>query len=273
MLIRYLTFSSSGLLVVLTLFAGIQPSQASPRPSAPPPNAPYEIEGNAKGYDLGTWYEPPSDARDKSAARRPTAEDAPASAECPVRDPISGQCLFAAGSVGGGAATPVGLALEARGRLTVPVPVPQMRPMIKFKDGTSGGLTGMPMWLWTDPARWAPAPPMTLRVQAGPVWAAVAAAPVRQTWEFGDGGTLTCLTPGTPLTNPARGLDGSPDCGHKYRKSSKDGRRGAFTVTVRVIWAVTWTGSDGNGGTLAPLVVEASVPYIVRQARAELVRP
>ena len=157
--------------------------------------------------------------------------------------------------------------------MVLPVPAPSLRPLLRF-GGQNGGVTGAPIWLWTDPSHWSPGGiPLTRRVQAGPVWATVSAAAVRMVWLPGDGSVVTCLTSGTPLTDPSRGLSGSPNCGYTYRRTSADQTGGRYRVTISVTWAVTWVGSDGTGGALAPLTVATTFPYTVRQARAQLVSP
>jgi hypothetical protein len=42
---------------------------------------------------------------------------------------------------------------------------------------------------------------------------------------------------------------------------------------VAVTWQVSWVGSGDTGGTLEPLQVQQTIPYTVRQARAQLVDP
>ncbi|MFI5958545.1 hypothetical protein [Cryptosporangium sp. NPDC051539] len=187
----------------------------------------------------------------------PRATDAPE--ECLVPN-ASLNALCLAGS--GGSGVPA-LAEEARSRLTLPLPAPALRPLVHFADGTRGGLRGVPVWLWTDPGPWRT--PLTRTVRAGTLSATVAAAPVRITWHPGDGAGVVCRNPGTPLTDPADGPGGSPDCGHTYRHT------GGYRMTIAITWAVTWAGSDGSGGTLAPLVVTASFGYPVRDSRAQLV--
>lgn len=213
-----------------------------------------------------------------AAPAQPEADDAPKEFDetCVVPN-ASLSLLCLAGSGGNprsaGPPTVLTVALEARSLLAIPPPVPTLRPLIQFQDGGRGGVTGAPIWLWTDPRHWSPqGRPLTRRVQAGSVWAVVNAAPVRVVWRPGDGATVTCLGPGTPLTDPARGLDGSPDCGHTYRRTSTRQPGGRFATTVSVVWAVTWVGSDGSDGALAPLAVTVAVPYTVRQGRAQLVR-
>lgn len=244
-------------------------------------DSPIEVTGDSNDtVDVRVKHDrrvPGEQRRPKGVPRRPTVVDVPADLPGHCLEPdavIDLTCpLAGAGAAAAGPnATPVALAIVARGRLTLPAPVPRLRPLLTFADGRTGGLTGAPLWLWLDPTHWT-GDPLTTRVQAGPVWASVAAAPVRQSWTFGDNTTLTCEGPGTPLTDTATALNGSPDCGHTYRATSADTPGDAFALTVRVTWAVTWVGSDGDGGTLAPFVVTTTVPYVVRQARATLVAP
>lgn len=165
--------------------------------------------------------------------------------------------------------TPATLAVHVVNLLPLPRPSPEIRPLLRFADGTTGGLTGAPLWLWQR--SW---PTLRQRTEAGGMWAEVTAEPLTQTWYFGDGSDpVVCLGPGTPLTDPERGLDGSPDCGYRYRVSSRDQPGGRYTLRVVVTWQVTWTGSGNTGGVLAPLELSHSQPYPVRQARAQLVDP
>ncbi|GAA3386445.1 hypothetical protein GCM10020369_23760 [Cryptosporangium minutisporangium] len=213
-----------------------------------------------------------------SRPRAPTAADAPEAWDeaCIVPNASTSLlCNVGSGSAPGTAPDDVvALAVEARSRLTIPLPRPTVRPLVRFADGTTGGLTGAPAWLWTDPAHWQPSgTPLTREVRAGAVTAVVSAAPVRLTWRPGDGSRVVCRTPGTPLEDPRRGPAGSPDCGHTYRRTSADRPGGEYRASVAITWAVTWAGSDGSGGALAPLVVTTTLAYPVREGRAQLVGP
>ena len=213
-----------------------------------------------------------------SVPRRPAAGDAPEAWDgCHERNTEDGVLCLAAGGGTGPSAQPTGvtaLAVEARSRLTIPLPAPSLRPLVRFPDGWSGGLTGTPTWLWTDPAHWSPAgAPLVREARAGTVSAVVSAAPVRVVWRPGDGAVVVCRTAGTPLVDPRLGPAGSPDCGHTYRRTSAAQPGGRYRVTVGVTWAVTWAGSDGSGGALAPLVVTTTLTYPVREGRAQLVSP
>ncbi|EXG79591.1 hypothetical protein [Cryptosporangium arvum] len=240
-------------------------------------DGPVTVTGdNRRSVDIRVRDEGPG-AAGRTEPRRPTATDAPEAWDaCHERNSAYGTaCLAAAGGVPSPAGdSPPTLALEARSRLTLPLPTPTLSPRVRFDDGTIGGLTGTPTWLWTDPAHWAPnGTPLLRSASAGQVSATVSAAPVRLVWHPGDGTTVLCRTPGTPLTDPHRGAAGSPDCGHTYRRTSAAQPHAHYRVTIGVTWAVTWSGSDGSSGTLAPLVVTSTFDYPVREGRAQLVSP
>jgi hypothetical protein len=127
------------------------------------------------------------------------------------------------------------------------------------------------MWLWMPDQTWRT---LHQRTQAGTVWGEVTAKPVLQTWYFGDGSPpLVCGGRGAPLTDPGRGLEGSPDCGYRYLVSSKDQPHHRYVIRAVVTWQVSWVGSGDTGGILEPMQTQQSIPYTVRQARAQLIDP
>jgi hypothetical protein len=155
--------------------------------------------------------------------------------------------------------------------LRLPAPRPVIRPWMRFADGAVGGLTGAPLWLWMPAPTWRA---LGQRTAAGDVWAQVVATPVSQSWDFGDGSPpVICRGPGTPLTDNDEALDGSPDCSYRYTVSSKDQPHGRYTVRLVVTWQVSWVGSGDSGGILEPMRLQQTIPYTVRQARAQLVDP
>jgi hypothetical protein len=143
--------------------------------------------------------------------------------------------------------------------------------MMRFADGAVGGLSGAPMWLWLPSGSWRT---LQQRTEAGAVWAEVTATPVTQTWYFDDGSpALACQGRGTPLTDTDRAMEGSPDCGYRYTVSSKDRPRGRYAIRVVVTWQVSWVGSGDTAGILEPMQMRQTIPYAVRQARAQLIDP
>ncbi|GAA0271007.1 hypothetical protein GCM10009539_67850 [Cryptosporangium japonicum] len=263
----------AAIVVVAVLVAGVVCGTAG---SAWADDDPVTVTGdNRRSVDIRVRDEGPG-AAGRTKPRRPTAADAPeAWDECHERNSAYGTaCLAAAGGTTPRGDSVVTLALEARSRLTLPLPAPTVSPRVRFKDGRTGGLTGAPTWLWTDPTHWSPnGTPLVRSARAGEVSALVSAAPVRIVWHPGDGTTVVCRSPGTPLTDPRQGSAGSPDCGHTYRRTSADQPNARYRATVGITWAVTWSGSDGSGGTLAPLIVTTIVDYTVREARAQLTSP
>lgn len=143
--------------------------------------------------------------------------------------------------------------------------------MVKFKDGRTGGIVGMPVWLWIAPDKWRS--PKPVHLEAGPVWVDVSAQPVSQVWAFGDGKRVTCYSRGTEYKLGMDARRGSPDCGYKYLRTSKDQPNGAYTMSVTVNWRITWVGSGNTAGELPIHAVSQSFPYVVREARAQLVAP
>jgi enoyl reductase len=57
-----------------------------------------------------------------------------------------------------------------------------------------------------------------------------------------------CADLGGPYTGGAQ----TPPCGVTYQESSADLPNRTYTLTVSFTWTVTWAGSDGTGGTMAP---------------------
>jgi len=261
-------------LLVAALVVGLAP--AGPARAA---DGPVTVTGdNRRSVDITVRADGHTAGR-AARPRRPAPTDAPEQWDdaCHVSNAAAGSILCLAGAGGVPPTAPgtvAALAVEARSRLTLPLPAPFLRPLVRFADGGSGGLTGTPTWLWIDPAHWSPTgAPLVREARAGALSAVVSAAPVRMVWRTGDGATVTCRTAGTPLVDARRGPAGSPDCGHTYRRTSAAQPGGRYRMTIGVVWAVTWAGSDGSRGALAPLVVTTARAYTVREGRAQLVGP
>jgi hypothetical protein len=169
-----------------------------------------------------------------------------------------------------GGVTSFDLAVRATNQLPLPIPKPRIIPSVQFSSGMVGGFAGMPLWLWFPRSEWRS---ITQRTSAGGAWAMVTARPTRQIWELGDGTTVACNGPGRVYEVGMDPLNGSPDCGSRYSRTSKNKPGGVYSITVTVMWDVTWKGSGGAAGQLGPLPISASMPYTVREARAQLVSP
>jgi hypothetical protein len=152
------------------------------------------------------------------------------------------------------------LAYEASRELPVPHPRPALSPAIGADQ-----LVGLPTWLWLEPGSWA-----TLEATASvPGLAATATAtPTRVRWDMGDGTVVTCDGPGVAY-DPTRDDDRqSTDCKHTYQHVSAGEPGGAYAATVAVDWAITWSATNGEGGTLPATSRGTSfaVPVAERQA-------
>lgn len=125
-------------------------------------------------------------------------------------------------------------------------------------------LTRLPVWLWVAATAWEPRS-KTAQVPGESVTAT--AAPVSAAWSMGDGTTVTCKGPGVPYGggNPAAA---SPACGYTYDRSSAGQPGGAYRVTVTITWDITWKGTGGAGGALAPLQTAGAAEFRVAESQA-----
>jgi hypothetical protein len=152
------------------------------------------------------------------------------------------------------------LAYEASRELPLPYPHPVLSPPI----GTDQ-LVGLPTWLWLEPGSWA-----TLDATASvPGLSATATAtPTRVRWDMGDGTVVTCDGPGVAY-DPARDDDAqSTDCQHVYQHVSAAEPSGSYVATVSIDWAITWSATNGQGGTLPGTSRGTSFPVPVAERQA-----
>lgn len=135
---------------------------------------------------------------------------------------------------------PVVLARQAVDRMKLSGPEIGIAPKPSGK-----GLVGLPVWMWT--ARTAEAyGPNSASATAGPVTVTATATVSKIVWDMGDGESVTCTGPGTPY-EPSFGNKASPDCGHRYRHSSKDEPGKAYPVTATSTWTIDWRGGGQSG--------------------------
>lgn len=119
------------------------------------------------------------------------------------------------------------------------------------------GLTGLPTYVWLERE---PRPVIATAEVPG-LSVTAEARPVEYWWDFGDGAVIASVEPGRAWTRARRG-----SISHTYTT------RGAYTVTVQVVWQGRWR---VNGGTWRPLgyfTNSDSRPHPVRQVRAVLTR-
>jgi len=119
--------------------------------------------------------------------------------------------------------------------------VPQDKP-------GSIGAVGAPVYMWTTrgPTRFGP---QSLTGSAGGVTITATAKVDRIVWDMGDGATVTCTTPGT-VYQDRYGFDDSPDCGHRYTRTSAGKTNNAYPIVATSYWVVDWTGPGGSSGRI-----------------------
>jgi hypothetical protein len=134
------------------------------------------------------------------------------------------------------------LARQAYDEIPLAFPVPHTSPAIDIRQ-----LTGLPTWLWVDPAtwqaQWASATLAGFTVE-------VTATPDRLVWDLGDRtAPVTCSGPGTAF-DPAGGDDQRTDCSHVYQFVSTNEPGGVYRAAATMVWSVTWAASTGATGSL-----------------------
>jgi len=184
---------------------------------------------------------------------------------------ITVQTLACPLGVGGAAPPPAGgappalpapgvLAQLAVKYLRLPDPVIRSSPAPEALQ-----LTRLPVWLWVAANVWQPQS-KTAQVPGEAVTAT--ATPVSAAWAMGDGTTVTCKGPGTAYAAGDNPAAASPTCGYTYEKSSAGQTGGAYRVTVTITWDITWAGTGGAGGALAPLQTVAAADFQVAESQA-----
>jgi hypothetical protein len=135
------------------------------------------------------------------------------------------------------------MARRAHDQVPFTYPAPMTSPGIDVDQ-----ITGLPTWLWIDPADWHP---LSARSELSGFWVEVTAEPQRVIWDMGDGTVIECDGPGTPY-DPAVPDDAqSTDCEHIFQDVSADEPDGRYAASATVDWAVSWEASTGATGELA----------------------
>lgn len=106
----------------------------------------------------------------------------------------------------------------------------------------SVGIVGLPVWMWVADPGPSVSGPNARSISERGYTVTLTARVTKYVWNMGDGGSVTCTTPGTPYSD-ARGLAASPDCGYRYVSD------GNHPVSVTSYWQVDWSGI-GRTGTL-----------------------
>lgn len=131
------------------------------------------------------------------------------------------------------------------------------------------GAVGAPVYMWTTPGP-TTFGPQVVTASAGGVRITATARVDRIVWSMGDGTSVTCRTPGT-VYQDAFGFKSSPDCGHRYTRTSAGHPDGAYAVSATSYWLVDWTGPGGSSGQI-PLDLTASTAIRVGELQALVTR-
>ena len=152
--------------------------------------------------------------------------------------------------------SPAELAAMARSQLRLPAP--------KINANPAGDqLVSLPTWLWLSSESWGE---ISATASVPGVSVTAVARPTSVTWSMGDGGSVTCDSPGTAFPAGGDPRSASPDCGYTYRTSSAGQQADAFPVTATVRWTVTWSGA-GQGGTFPNMTTSASTAMRVAESQ------
>jgi len=127
------------------------------------------------------------------------------------------------------------------------------------------GAVGAPVYMWTTPGP-TTFGPQVLTATAGGVRITATARVDRIVWDMGDGTPVTCRTPGT-VYRDSYGFNPSPDCGHRYTRTSAGLPHGAYPITATSYWVVDWTGPGRSSGQI-PLVLSSSTRIVVGELQA-----
>lgn len=134
-------------------------------------------------------------------------------------------------------ADPAALLVEARRRLDLPAPQPQLSP-------ADQQLVNLPAWLWIEPSGWRT---RSASASVPGVVVTVAASPETAIWSMGDGTSLSCGS-GTPYDPSLPVSDQSTDCSHIYLRSSAHQPGLAYDAAVTIRWRLSWTVTGAAGG-------------------------
>jgi hypothetical protein len=131
------------------------------------------------------------------------------------------------------------------------------------------GAVGAPVWMWTTPGP-TTFGPQRLTGSAGGVTITATAKVDRMVWSMGDGTSVTCRTPGT-VYEDRFGFQDSPDCGHRYTRTSAGKPGNAYPISVTSFWVVDWTGPAGSSGRIT-LDLVSSTSIVVGELQALVTR-
>jgi hypothetical protein len=156
---------------------------------------------------------------------------------------LDGELIQVSIKTGAPAVSPVQLLQVAIGDLRVP----RLTAMTAPPRGKRG-LVGLPEWFWVPPGEWQP---VSITVQAGPVWATAVAAPAQVTFAPGAGlAAVSCPGPGTAYDPALPAARQRTRCSYTYLEPSAGQPANSYQAALAVSWRISWTGSGGSGGVI-----------------------
>lgn len=141
---------------------------------------------------------------------------------------------------------------QARATIVIDVPDVELSP-------PHGGiqLVGVPVWVWSNNHQ-----PVSVTASIPTLSATLTATPGDIQVDLGDGTRFTCRGGGVPYDPGVSHRGQSTDCSEAYE------RHGPHTITVTVVWSLTWTATNGQAGTLPAVTRTTALDLDVQQAQA-----
>lgn len=159
---------------------------------------------------------------------------------------------------------PLDLLAEARGRIDLPLPRPELSP-----DGEQ--VVNLTTWMWMAPDE-LETQQATAAVPG--VAVTVTAVPEAAYWTMGDGSIVTCAGPGTPFDPSRPSASQHTGCSHRYQHSSVNQPGQAFAASVTTRWRLSWTVvGAGGGGDLGSIDRTTSFSIPVAEVQTVNVNP
>jgi hypothetical protein len=180
---------------------------------------------------------------------------------------LDGELIQVSIKTGTPAISPIQLLQIAIGDLRVPAMTPRTAPP-RGKEG----LVGLPEWFWVPASEWQP---VSVTVQAGPVWATAVATPAGLAFAPGGGlAAVSCPGPGTAFDPAVAARQQRTSCSFTYAKPSAGQPGNAYQAALVVTWAISWTGSGGAGGVITDdYATEAGFGIRIGQGEALVTSP
>lgn len=237
--------ATTGSQYIINFFNGVNPGPSGAYQTGASFNQAKDLLANPKP---GTWYELPvnpaaSPAAQMECYKLPLFAFVPPG-QTPPMPPIPGQIL----------------AEFAYNNMAIPTPNLVINP-------ANTGFVNLGTYVWQSGGTGAVSVTAALGNQA---WATVTATPGSMAISTNGPGAVSsnCGPQGSkyPVGNPpaSAGAGTSPDCGVLWQ-----GTTSGATITGTVIWHVTWTASDGTGGTLPDIQMQGqSAPFPVQEIQS-----